>query len=122
VFLIGEILQWLLPGEAPADAGTGRLKMLGATLLLGVLACLANPHTWHVFAVPPDLYAPQLAESFQNDDSFRSHFASPFDHLYYTHPSFGKSYSGYFYYGLLAFGVAAFGLNITQLRWSLLLP
>jgi len=118
LFLLGEVLQRLRPGAAPAEAGTARLKILALTLLIGVLACFLNPHTWRAFALPPEIYAPQLAASFRADDEFRRQFASPFDYVYYKEPSFGKSLAGYMYYALLALGALAFDVNITHLRWS----
>jgi tetratricopeptide (TPR) repeat protein len=119
LFFVGELLQTVLPGEAPV--GAARLKILGISLVVGVLACMLNPHTWHAFVLPADLYAPQLPNLFRTDPSFRYQFSSPFDQRFYSSETFGKSYSGWFYYGLLAVGVLSFALNYARLRWSLLL-
>jgi tetratricopeptide (TPR) repeat protein len=119
LFLLGELLQMVLPGEAPGQ--WSRVKILSLSLFVGLLACCLNPHTWHALTLPADLYAPQLAESFRTDESFRYQFISPLDHRFYASEKFGKSFSGWFYFGLLALGVLSFAINFGRLRWSLVL-
>jgi len=119
LFFIGALVQQVLPGEKPA--GPAQLKMLGLSLVIGVLACLLNPHTWHAFTLPADLYPSQLPEAFRTDASFRYQFYSPFDHRFYSNEALGKSYSGWCYFALLALGVLSFGLNSGRLRWPIVL-
>jgi len=109
LYLLGELLQqWLSPAGAERDdSGRRRLGVLAVVLVVGLAACLLNPHHFHAFTLPPELGLSPAADLVAHDAQFRPLFLSPLRKAYYE-PSFGLSAARLSYPPLLLLGVASF--------------
>jgi hypothetical protein len=73
VFLLLYTLGYYLRPE-PGEDGVTLLKALG----VGVLACMINPHHYHVWALPPELADRGLAKLFADDPELANIFRGVF--------------------------------------------
>src|SRR5205823_3607615 len=117
--LAGEALQRALPGDAARRPGPARLRALGVALGVGLVACLLSPHHVHAFAVPPDFADPP---GFVKDPELKRLFTESYSEDFWQDPFVGANQVGVCAALLVVGGAIAFALNITQLRWGLLLP
>jgi hypothetical protein len=119
LYLVGEVVQAYLPGGQKTESR--RLRQLGLAMVVGLAACLLNPHHVHIFSdVPSELY-PNVVAPMENDEVWRSLFMSPSNPTYINHPAFGSSMPGACYASLLVLGAASFVLNFRRIRGPWLL-
>ena len=84
LYALGQALQPALqPRDGAAAPRPGELWALCLTLLLGLGACLLNPHHVHVFTLPVSLGLTGPAAVLRDDPQFKSLFYSPFDPIYF---------------------------------------
>jgi tetratricopeptide (TPR) repeat protein len=119
LYLVGELLQQQLSARAGEPQGTRRNELwtLGGIFVLGVAACLFNPHHVHALTLPPEFGLTAASDLLENDPQFRNLFYSPVRKEYYT-PYFGLSVAGLAYWPLLLLSLASFALGIGRLAWS----
>jgi hypothetical protein len=117
LFLLGEWAQATLAPTSAGDLNADQRRSLGLVFLLGLVACLVNPHFVAAFRLPQEL-DPGLSDSVvrQMPLSIRYALISPF-HSDYVNLG-GKSVAGMAYYPLAILGFLSFGLNLRQLRWG----
>jgi tetratricopeptide (TPR) repeat protein len=110
LYLIGELLQhWYPPAGTERDeAGRRRVGTLALVLVVGLAACLVNPHHVHVFTLPPELGLSPASDLIAHDAQFRTLFLSPLRRAYYD-PLLGLSVAGLAYWPLLLAGAVSFG-------------
>ncbi|HEY7428572.1 MAG TPA: hypothetical protein VH682_30360, partial [Gemmataceae bacterium] len=109
LYLVGELIQpWLSSGgEGSNETRRQELKTLGLVLLVGLAACLINPHHVHVFTLPPELGLSPAADQIDRDAQFRTIFLSPLRSDYYE-PRLGWNVAGMSYWPLLLLGLVSF--------------
>lgn len=112
LFLLGEILQESLgPDPIGVDARQPEdRRTLIAVLIVGVLACLINPHHIYAFAIPSALPLTEPGATLKNDPYFGAAYISPFSSSYFE-VNIGLSVAGLSYFVLVAAGLASFALN-----------
>jgi hypothetical protein len=123
LFLIGQLLQQVFsPIRTGPDAPEpAQLRRLGLVLIVGLAACLINPHHYKAFALPAPLYTTTPAEVFDRDSMLRIFFLSPFEDDYFQ-PGTGWSVAGMAYFVLLGLGLLSFALSyFNGWRWWRLL-
>src|SRR5262249_6709974 len=71
---LGEVIQdqFAPVKEGPDQRPAGDNRSLGLVLIVGLLACLVNPHHIHAFALPPQLQESGASAILQNDYFFGS--------------------------------------------------
>jgi hypothetical protein len=109
LYLVGELIQRWLPssGEGQEETRRPALTTLGLVLLVGLAACLINPHHVRVFTLPPELGLSPAADLLHDDGQFRLLYVSPL-HAEYYEPYFGRSVAGLSYLPLLLVGLLSF--------------
>jgi hypothetical protein len=109
LYLVGELIQRWLPSndEGEEETRRSRLQTLGLVLLVGLAACLINPHHVHVFTLPPELGLSPAADLLHDDAQFRFLYLSPL-HAEYYEPYLGRSVAGLSYLPLLLVGLLSF--------------
>jgi hypothetical protein len=123
LFLAGALIQHWLPAheEEPQEPWQRELGMLGAVLVVGVAACLLNPHHVRAFRLPAELGLSPANDLIEHDPHFRILFVSPLRKIYYQ-PALGLSVAGLAYWPLVLAGLASFAFTSTRLSWPRLLP
>ena len=81
--------------------------MLGLVLVVGLAACLLNPHHVHAFTLPPEFGVSPAADLIEHDAQFRVLFLSPLRSGYYE-PYLGLSVAGLAYPPLVLLGALSF--------------
>ena len=119
LFIIGEIVQGLIPGNEPNDGA--RLKNLALTLAAGLAACLLNPHHVLAFSALPFELDSRVVPEFRKEGLLSVFFRSPLDLSYQNSPEFGRSVAGVTYAALIVAGALSFVLNVFRVRVALLL-
>src|SRR5262249_15718677 len=114
LFLGGQILQRLVP-VLPGSKATGHLGTLLLVLVVGIAACLLNPHHYHAFALPAQLSWTSPSESFERHNLFAPIYQSLFEaNLFQA----GSRVATSAFLLLTALGIISFGLNfLTGLQW-----
>jgi hypothetical protein len=112
LYLAGDFLQ---ESFGPAAKGMDERspverRTLITVLVVGLLACLLNPHHIRAFGLPPQLAFTEPASTLQTDPYFRDAAVSPFEGAYFT-DRIGLSVAGLSYFVLVAAGLASFALN-----------
>jgi tetratricopeptide (TPR) repeat protein len=117
LYLGGETLRLLLPGEPGAsatgvpDAPTrGELRTLAIALVAGVAACLVNPFGVRAFALPEGLVLSEGAEAARQASGGTPFFSSPLQGDYLLEAHRGSSVAGWAYVLVLILSLASFVL------------
>ncbi|HKB39107.1 MAG TPA: hypothetical protein VKD72_21895, partial [Gemmataceae bacterium] len=117
LYALGQALQANQTQRGPT-AGTprpGEVRALGVVFVVGLVACLLNPHHVFVFALPASLGFSAAADALAQDTALRQLFSSP------LHPDAflpaNLSAVRLAYLPLVAFGLLSFGVNYNNLRW-----
>lgn len=92
------------------DEGEDR-PTLWKALVLGVLACMVNPHHVRVWMMPPELVDSSLAEVFVKDADFSYLFHSGIKDIFSTHDTSTSIYS---VWALILLALGGFWLNRRQ--------
>jgi tetratricopeptide (TPR) repeat protein len=124
LFLVGQSLQRVFaPVRTGPDAQEpGQLRKLLLVLLVGVVACLINPHHYHAFALPAQLGLTGEIDALERDRILRRLFDSPFQEDYFQAGGAFFNVAGLSYFPLLLFGLVSFVLSIWGgFRWWRLL-
>ncbi len=124
LFLLGDWLGQILGGRGKSDLQSR--KMLGLVLVVGLAACLLNPHGVRVFALPAELayMVIQITGPIPSDylaggnslydlariDPTLVRFFSPLMSEYWQ-PTYGLNVAGVSYFVLLGLGVLSFVLT-----------
>ncbi len=115
-FLLGPIvagLFWL------GERLQGQRRMPGWVVPAGVAVCLLNPHTFHVFHLPPELAVDSWTSGIRNDAHFQALFASPWQPAYF-HAAAEYNAAVLAYFALTGLGLISFFLCPSALRdWRL---
>jgi hypothetical protein len=85
-----------------------RFGELMRVLIVGLVACLLNPHHVFAFQLPPELSPTVLNSPLLEDARFQRLFDSPWRFSRYTQTSAGLNPAGIAYFVLLALGVVSF--------------
>jgi hypothetical protein len=129
--LLGEWLQQVGQRANETVPVRQRLRTLGLVLPVGLLACLVNPHLYHVFVLPPELadlvlrtggWLPSgmlsagagMREIVRLDPRFLSPtmlWLSPLSSEYWSYPFRGLNAAGLAYFPLLLLGLGSFALT-----------
>jgi hypothetical protein len=122
LFLVGEILESVLPGAAVRPVLPGRVKILALTLIVALAACLLNPHHVRVFQLPNEFAGGDLDPAFKAESPIKYQFMGFFEAEYRDEARQGaKNIPGLCFLILTALGLIGIVMNLTHLRWSLLL-
>jgi tetratricopeptide (TPR) repeat protein len=113
LYLGGEILQGVLASAAEEQDATRRDRptRLALVLLVGVVACLLNPHLVRAFTLPPELSFAQPVAELTQDREFATYFFSPLNSLYFSR-NVGGNVAGVAFLPLALLGVASFLLPL----------
>jgi hypothetical protein len=115
-FLLGPLLValfWL------GERLQGQRVTPGWLVPAGLAACLLSPHTYHVFALPPELALVTWTSGLRHDPRFGALFASPWQPAY-LRAAAGLNAAALAYFVLLVLGVVSFLLHRPALRsWRL---
>jgi hypothetical protein len=120
LYLLGQLLQQFVAAirTGPDAPDPRQLRTLLMVLLIGLAACLLNPHHYHAFTLPAQLSPTMPVEVFEQDSLFKQWFLSPFQFDEYRALGFGKSIAGQAYYLLFLVGVGSFVLSFyAGWRW-----
>jgi hypothetical protein len=122
LYLVGELLQQRFAlNEEGEDETSGRdLATLGLVLVVGLAACLVNPHHIHVFGLPPEFGGQATGDLAQRDPQFRAYLLSPLRQNYYD-ARIGLNVAGLTYWVLLVAGLASFVCVFGRAPWWRLL-
>ena len=117
LYLAGDLLGHWLRREPAINVRT-----LVLVLVVGVAACLINPHHIHAFTLPPEFGLTPTGGLIENDPQFRMFLLSPLAKDYYQ-PYLGLNVAGLAYWPLLLLGLASFVslFVIGQAPWPRLL-
>jgi hypothetical protein len=118
LYLLGEILQESLnPVPRGPDApARGESRRHIVILILGVAACLLNPHHFHVFEIPAEI-SPSLAPEIRGDKQLEQMFWSPWQSEYFSRAGLSHSVAEMAYYPLLVLSFLSFLANRSCWRW-----
>jgi hypothetical protein len=130
LYLVGELIQQKIhQPAAPAptlpspNLGEGRVGAGAAgwcILVLGVAACLLNPHHVRALTLPQEFGLTAASDLLANDSQFFALFLSPLGKTYYQ-PALGLSVAGLAYWPLLLLGLSSFLFVYHRMPWSRLL-
>src|SRR5579875_2651666 len=116
LYLVGGLIH---QPEAPARTfRSGAAAWL--VLLVGIAACLINPHQVRAFTLPPEFGLTATGNLLENDPQFHLLFLSPLSKDYYK-PFSGLSVAGLAYWPLLLLGLASFVFLFKRVPWPRLL-
>jgi hypothetical protein len=115
LYLVGELIQQRQHGETARNGRT-----LGLVLVLGVAACLLNPHHVRALTLPTEFGLTAAGGLLENDSQFYAFFLSPLGKRYYQ-PFLGLSVAGLAYWPLFLLGPASFVFVYERMPWSRLL-
>ncbi|MBY0523661.1 MAG: tetratricopeptide repeat protein [Gemmataceae bacterium] len=112
---------WLQQKFRPVTTGQdvpdpAEMRRLAMVLALGVAACCLNPHHFHVFALPPELFPSLQFATLKDVGGFKPFFYTPFQNEYYTSVNLGGNVAGWSFWMLLLLGSFSFMLNAGGLR------
>ena len=112
LFLLGDWLQESLGPHYPGAEQPNPLerRRLALVLLVGLLACLINPHHVRAFTLPPQLPVTEPATLLRQDPYFQGAYLSPLQSVYFQ-KHIGLSVAGMSYYALVGVGLVSFALN-----------
>lgn len=119
LYLLGEALQRLQSGEERDNLETlprVDVRTLGTVLLVGIAACLLNPHHYHALRLPTELGFLSGNDLIERDAQFSTLFLSPLRKEYYE-PVLGGSVAGVAYWPLLLVGLLSFVVVYDRLPW-----
>src|SRR5262249_45949127 len=119
LYLLGQLLQHVLvPVRTGPDAPElGQLRVLGMVLVVGLAACLLNPHHYHAFTLPAHLPLLLPADALEREDLFRQYFYGLFQEDYWQ-SSAAWTLANLAYWPLLVLGLASFVCTVfTGWRW-----
>lgn len=118
LYLVGEGIQYAMASrEGGPDGGRQReLRILGLVVLVGVAACLLNPHHFHAFTLPPEFGLSPAGAVLEQDPQFHTLFLSPLGKDFYQ-PRLGLSAAGLAYWPLLFLGLTSFVLVFGRAPW-----
>jgi hypothetical protein len=118
LFLLGELLQrFLSPATGAESPQPSRVGALAVVLVVGLAACLVNPHHYHAFALPGQLPLTPSAEVLEREDLFRPFF------YWLLQDDYWQSYAawtiaGLAYWPLMGLGLASFLCTVfAGCRW-----
>jgi len=121
LYLLGQVLQQVLdPVRTGIDAPEPKqIRTLALVLVVGLAACLLNPHHYHAFALPSSL-ALGLGGVLEGDPLLRPAYAAPFQAQYFQSV---VNPVGLAYYVLVAAGIGSFVVSFSTSRrfWRLLI-
>ncbi|HWG41956.1 MAG TPA: hypothetical protein VN688_04160 [Gemmataceae bacterium] len=122
LYLIGGLLQQWFPlsEEKPEEMRPRELIRLALVLIVGLAACLLNPHHLHAFTLPAVFGLSPAHNEIQHDAQFRGLFLSPLRKGYYE-PYLGLSVAGLAYLPLLLLGLISFVCLFGRATWQRLL-
>lgn len=112
LYILGEALERSYTRPAQADS---EIRTLVIVWMLGLLACLVNPHHYRAFTVPPEALPGAFLAPLKNDATFVGLFVSPFTKGYWSN-AIGENPAGYAYFVLLGVSLFSFALNLGELR------
>ncbi len=114
-FFLGPVLTglfWL------GERLRGDRQIPGWLVVASALACLLNPHTYHVWSLPPELSVVSWTSGLHKDGRFQAQFASPWPE--YVQAARKLNASALAYLALVALGILSFLLHPRSLRsWRL---
>ena len=122
LYLAGELVQRGLSGEgADSDEPNAtETRKLGFVLVVGVAACLLNPHHFHALELPIEFGFAPAGNAIEADPQFRPLFLSPLRKEYYAN-DIGWSAAGLAYWPLLFVGLISFSMVFGRAPWWRLL-
>ncbi|HTU23614.1 MAG TPA: hypothetical protein VMG10_36595 [Gemmataceae bacterium] len=121
LYLVGELGRLRLDGTSvKPQAAQHELSTLAIVLVVGLAACLLNPHHVHAFTLPPELGLTPASELIAQEPQFHALFLSPLRKDYYE-PNLGLSVAGLAYWPLLLLGLASFVFTYGRAPWGRLL-
>jgi tetratricopeptide (TPR) repeat protein len=119
LYLVGQLVQSILApirtgADAPEPNLIGRLSLV---LVVGVAACLINPHHYHAFSLPAHLSWSGPRELLRADPVLNQLFQTPVD-VYLAKETGRMSGAGVAYFLLLGLGFISFALGLLNgWRW-----
>ena len=119
LYLAGELVQsFLAPIRTGTDAPEPNLiSRLALVLVVGIAACLINPHHYHAFSLPAQLSWSGPREILRADPLLNQLFQSPVD-VYLAKDTGRMSAVGVAYFLLLSLGFVSFVLGLLNgWRW-----
>lgn len=120
LYLLGELLQ----SKTHQPAAPARASLGGArgwlVLLVGLAACLLNPHHVHAFQLPPEFGLTAAGGLLEQDQQFYPLFLSPCGSGYYNRYT-GGSVAGWAYWLLVLLSLASFAALFKRVSWPRLL-
>ena len=116
LYLLGEILQPTRPGETDRPSR----MTLAIALAAGILACMLNPHHYHVWQIPIELSPGSLPEKVVTDPELAPFFKATYKSLEFDPTSLviNNPLTSYALIGLFVLSIAGFVLNHQELRWG----
>ncbi len=122
LYLAGELLQQRLPlvGQTPQTDRRRELGTLTGVLVVGLVACLLNPHHIYAFTLPAEFGLSPATSLLRNDPQFRVLFLSPVTKYYYP-PYSSLSAASVSYWPLLLAGAVSFVFVFGRVPWWRLL-
>jgi tetratricopeptide (TPR) repeat protein len=127
LYLLGEWLQRAFPAPgAESDPGPTQreLRQLGLVCILGLAACMLNPHHVHAFlALPTELAGLSLDPAFSSDNQLNVFYLAPLVEVQQgRYVYFQRLETGWAAFALLlAVGLVSFVLNLRHYQWWRLL-
>jgi hypothetical protein len=117
LYSLGQYLQeTFAPLRTAEDAPEpGELRTLLLALVAGVAACLVNPHHYHAFLLPQELYSPVL-DAIHARDARLFMIPSLFDPQYYRLPFDGGIVATWFLLPLAVLSLLSFAPNLKHPR------
>ncbi|HLJ93014.1 MAG TPA: hypothetical protein VKU02_07465 [Gemmataceae bacterium] len=119
LYLLGQTLQRLFsPIRTGADAPEpSQQRVLVKVLVVGLVACLLNPHHYHAFTLPSQLPLTPAADPLQREDLFRQFFYWLLQDDYLQSAA-AWTIAGLAYWPLFVLGLASFAFSLfTGWRW-----
>lgn len=117
LFLLGQVMQIFSPWPAGPKPQGKDARRLGLAFLLGLAACLVNPHHYRAYTLPSDLWLALATEEVRSNPMFTLFFLSPIDPTFFSKTNLGFNPPGLAYFVLAIAGVVSFVLNGENLRW-----
>ncbi|HEY1859226.1 MAG TPA: hypothetical protein VGG61_02670, partial [Gemmataceae bacterium] len=124
LYTLGQVLQArLAPAKTKPLASSGRIKGLLIALVVGLAACLLNPHHIRAFVPPAQLGLSESAYVLREDPSIRNLFVSPFDPSQLRLLLTSVQVAGWLYLVLVVLGILSFLLGLVsflrnRVAWS----